>query len=169
MGKGKRRRPLSDFGRQLLEKQRLRYTYGITERQLSRYVEESTSKTETNPGITLLKKLELRLDNVMYRSGLASTRRLARQIVSHGHITVNGKRVTVPSYKVKSGDTFEIREKSKSSALFGDLSERLKDYSMPSWIAFDAKTAKGTISRDPEYTASDVAVDLGQVLEFYSR
>lgn len=162
-------RALSDFGKQHLEKQRIRFTYGITEGQLSRYVAEAVAHKGTNSAQDLVSSLERRLDNVVYRSGLAVTRRLARQMVSHGHITVNGKRVNVPSYRVGEGDTFAVRDGSKARTLFMSLAERLKDHAAPSWIAFDAEKLSGRIVGMPASEVRDLPFNIGLVLEFYSR
>ncbi len=168
--KGKRRpRALSDFGKQHLEKQRMRFTYGITEGQLSRYVAESLAHKGTDSAADLVSFLERRLDNVVYRSGIAVTRRLARQMVSHGHIMVNGRRVNVPSYRVSEGDVFAVREGSRARTLFTALAERLKDHTTPSWIVFDAEKLSGKVASLPEARATEQPFDVGLVLEFYSR
>ncbi len=162
-------RALSDFGKQHLEKQRIRFTYGITEGQLSRYVAEAMAHKGTNSAQDLVGFLERRLDNVVYRSGIAVTRRLARQMVSHGHIMVNGKRVNVPSYRVREGDVCAVREGSKARTLFTALAERLKDHTAPSWIAFDAEKLSARIVGTPATEVRDMPFDVGLVLEFYSR
>lgn len=168
--KSKRKpRALSDFGKQHLEKQRIRFTYGITEGQLSRYVAEAVAHRGTDSAQDLVGFLERRLDNAVYRSGLAVTRRLARQMVSHGHITVNGKRVNVPSYRLKEGDVFAVREGSKARVLFTALAERLKDHTASPWIAFDAEKLSGRVASLPSHGGHDTLFDVGLVLEFYSR
>src|SRR3989338_1190548 len=115
--KGKKPKQLSDFGSQLIEKQKARFMYGISEKQFSKYVEVSTQTKGINAGEFLSELLESRLDNTIYRLGIGHTRALARQIVCHGHILVNGKRVTIPSYKIKLGDTISLREGSRSKPL----------------------------------------------------
>ncbi len=164
-----RPRALSDYGRQLLEKQKVRFTYGLAEKQLARYVKESTSQKEQRPDRVLIKKLEARLDNTIYRSGLASTRSLARQIASHGHITVNGKKVTIPSYSLSEGDVIAVREGSRSKILFENLDEKLKEHQSPKWINFDSKKMEGTITGTPDIDITLMPFDLGTVLEYYSR
>lgn len=159
---------MSDYKRQLLEKQKMRYTYGITEKQLVRYVKEAISH-QGEPTGSLMKRLESRLDNVIYRLGLAKTRRLARQIVSHGHITVNGKKMTIPSYKVREGDTIEIRSGSKEKALFITLSESYEPAAVPAWLRFDVKALSGEMAAEPMYDPSESLFDPAQVLQFYSR
>lgn len=158
---------LSGFGEQLLEKQKIRYSYGVTERQLSRYVKEAVASKEANTPSLLFDRLERRLDNAIYRMGIASTRALGRQMVSHGHILVNGRRVTIPSYEVKKGDVVAIREGSKSSPLFQQLSEKLKTYQAPKWVAFNPGTLTGKVEGSPVYTQEFFNIDT--VLEFYSR
>lgn len=166
---GKRRRgTVSDYGRQLLEKQKVRYTYGLPEKQLARYADEA-HKDHAGPTLALYRTLERRLDNVAYRLGLASTRRLARQMVSHGHITVNGRKMTTPSHQVNVGDVIAIREGSREKALFANLTEQLAEHAMPAWLSFNAQTYSGTLDRLPELTDADPGFDLGAVFEFYSR
>lgn len=160
---------MSEFKRQLTEKQKMRYSYGITERQLSRYAKEAMDG-EGDPAKELVDRLESRLDNVVYRMGLAKTRRLARQIVSHGHITVNGRKNTVPSHKVTKGDMISVREGSKNSPLFTNRTEEIAGSTAPSWISFDASKLAGTKSAEPQSVkASDFLFDPIQVLQFYSR
>ena len=138
---------LSGFGEQLLEKQKIRYSYGVTERQLSRYVKEAVASKEANTPSLLFDRLERRLDNAIYRMGIASTRALGRQMVSHGHILVNGRRVTIP--------------------LFQQLSEKLKTYQAPKWVTFNPGTLTGKVEGSPVYTQEFFNIDT--VLEFYSR
>ncbi len=166
--KGKRPANMSDYKRQLLEKQKMRYTYGISERQLSRYVKESVDKS-SNPSTTLMLRLESRLDNIVYRLGLAKTRRLARQMVSHGHILVDGRKVTIPSYNVVKNQTIGVREGSKSSILFQNLEEESKGKSVPSWLQFDTGKIAGSLTAIPSYDAQELLFDLEQVFEYYSR
>lgn len=159
----------SDYAKQFLEKQKVRYTYGISEKQFKNYVIESNKTGVKNPSETLFQLLETRLDNVVYRLGLAPTRRAARQMVSHGHIKVNGVRVTVPSYRVKSNDSISVREGSSGSKLFTTLEDKMKDYSTPEWLSFDQTKKVGSIKMRPTYRKTDNAFDLTPVLEFYSR
>ncbi len=142
--------------------------YGISERELSRYVKTSVEKRNVDPSETLVIRLESRLDNAVYRAGLASTRRAARQMVSHGHITVNGARVKVPSYTLKEGETVSIRELSRDRKLFENLDERLKEYRGVSWIQFDPKKMEGAVKTLPS-EISELGFDVGAVLEYYSR
>ena len=167
---GRRPRALSDFGRQLKEKQKVRYTYGITERQLSRYAKEARTQAVSGaPSDSLYRTLELRLDNVVFRLGLASTRRLARQIVSHGHITINGRRVTVPSAMVRSGDVVSVREASREKTLFTGHVDRMKAHKAPQWLSFDMKKLSGEVQGIPQSEEAASLFDLPAVLEFYSK
>jgi small subunit ribosomal protein S4 len=160
--------PMSDYKKQLIEKQKMRFIYGISEKQLSRYVADATEKSH-QPIALLIERLEGRLDNVVYRLGLAKTRRFARQMVSHGHITVNGKRMTVPSHKVAIGDVIGVREGSRGSIMFTNLAEMANVASVPNWLNFDIKSLTGTVTGVASYQASEFMFDPEQVLEYYSR
>lgn len=162
------RRGGSDYGRQLLEKQKLRYTYGLSERQLSNYAKAAFAAKE--PVQALHKSLELRADNAVYRAGLASTRRAARQMVSHGHITVNGKRITVPSYQVHKGDIVSVREGSRGSAMYGKLNDPEEASARKSaWIILDPALMRAEVIGEPIYSAVESGIDYSTVFEFYSR
>lgn len=166
--RGKRSGATSDYKRQLLEKQKMRYTYGLSERQLSGYVEQSVEKSAA-PSRALMLRLESRLDNVVYRLGLAKTRRLARQMVSHGHIMVDGRKVTIPSYQVAVRQVVSVREGSKNSGLFQTQGEETQSAKMPTWLQFDPVLLSGTVSALPSYDAHELLFDLEQVFEYYSR
>jgi small subunit ribosomal protein S4 len=157
----------SDYGRQLLEKQRVRYTYGLNERQLSNYAEKAMK--EADPSTALHRMLEQRADSVVYRAGLAGTRRMARQLVSHGHIMVNGRRTTTPSHHLKKGDVITVREGSRQSPLFAGLSEKENNRSVPQWVAVDLGLLKAEVSGEPAYTTVETGLDYATVFEFYSR
>jgi len=159
----------SDYGRQLLEKQRVRFTYGLSERQLSNYAK--TAFTKDDPSKMLHIELEMRADTAVYRAGFASTRRAARQIVSHGHITINGKRTTTPSHRVKKGDVIAIREGSKTSALFAGLSttEEENRRTVPSWLTVDLALLRAEVVGEPGYNPIESGLDYSTVFEFYSR
>lgn len=169
-GKKRARRPgaMSDFKRQLIEKQKMRFTYGISEKQLRRYIDEAVSKSH-QPIALLITRLESRLDNVAYRLGLAKTRQAARQMASHGHLVVNGKRMTIPSHRVRVGDVITVREGSKHSPLFENLTETFEQASVPAWLKFDVKKLEGTMTAEPTYEPSETLFDPEQVLEYYSR
>lgn len=165
----RRRKTLSDYGRQLIEKQKVRYTYGISEKQLSNYVKEAVSKKGINPIEKLFENLELRLDNVVYQLGLAHTRGLSRQMTSHGHITINGRKITIPSRRLSKGDTIAIRDGSKNKVLFTTIDERLAEHKVPAWLTFNKKKMTGEVVEKPAYDSSMMAFDIGAVLEYYSR
>lgn len=164
------RRPgaMSDFKRQLLEKQKMRFTYGISEQQLRRYVKEAISKGH-EPVETLVSRLESRLDNVVYRLGLTKTRQAARQMVSHGHILVNDKKITVPSHKMTPKDKVTVREGSKQSALFSDLERDVSAGAVPNWLSFNRKSLSGEVKSVPVYEPTETLFDPELVLEYYSR
>ena len=168
--KKKSKRPASktEFSKQLIEKQKARFTYGITERQFSRYVAEATAK-EGNSSELLVRTLESRLDNVVLRAGFAPTRQAARQMVSHNHITVNGVTTNIPSMQVKVGDIISIREGSKSKGLFAALPERLKTVRVPAWMKVDPELKKITVDGAPFAQQSELMFNVGTIIEFYSR
>ncbi|NCS99718.1 30S ribosomal protein S4 [Candidatus Parcubacteria bacterium] len=165
--RGKRRKQVSDYGQQLIEKQKIRFSYGISEKQLGNYVKEATTIKKVTPRDALFQLLEARLDNTLYRLGIASTRRLARQMSSHGHFVVNGKRTTVPSFRLKEGDVVALREGSKSRTLFQGLDKKLAKVANPAWLSFDVKNLSAKITGVPVNT--ETFLDFGSVLEFYSR
>ncbi len=165
--RGRRPRGLSEYGTQLIEKQKVRFSYGITERQLSNYVRKAELVKGSGAAEKFYEELELRLDNSVYRMGLAPSRRAARQMVSHGHFMVNGRKVTVPSFTVKPGDAIEIREGSKGKKIWNGLPDKMKDYVFPGWVNFDPSAMRGKILAKPKKT--DTFFDLNAVLEFYSR
>lgn len=161
-------RAKTDYGLQVLEKQKARYSYGLSERQFSNYVKEAVaSRGDSASG--LLGRLESRLDNAVLRSGIVSTRAFARQIVNHGHVMVNGKKVTFPSFEVKVGDKISIREGSKKSPMFANLQERLQTISTPAWIKYNPEKSEWEIQGNPTIAKTDVLFNIGVVLEFYSR
>jgi len=166
-GSGRRPKALSEYGAQLLEKQKVRFSYGITERQLSNYVKKASHIKGSGTSEKFYEELESRLDNIIYRMGLSQSRRAARQMVSHGHFIVNNHKVTIPSFQVKVGDVIKIREGSKSKKIFDNLAERLKDYNFPSWVSFDLNKMEGNILDKPKNI--ETFLDLNAVLEFYSR
>lgn len=166
----KHRSGFSEYGAQMKEKQKLRNTYGVSEKQFSNYVENVNRVAKSNnvtPQNALLISLESRLDNVVYRIGVGSSRALARQLVSHGHIVVNSKKVTIPSYSVKKGDVVSVREGSKNIKTFTVLADKLKDAKVPKWLDFDVKTWSATVKEVP--SEFDTNIDVQKVLEFYSR
>ncbi len=165
-----KRRPgnMSDYKRQLIEKQKMRFTYGMTEKQLRRYVDEAIHKGN-QPIASLMTRLESRLDNVVYRAGLARTRLMARQMVSHGHVVLNGVRMTIPSHRVRVGDVFTVREGSRNARMFENFVETHQSAGVPNWLSFDAKKLEGSMKAEPTYEPSETLFDPEQVLEYYSR
>ena len=165
----KRGRAPSDYGKQLLEKQKVRISYGITERQFGNYVKAALAKRGGNPLESLFAALELRLDNAVYRLGLASTRRHARQLVAHGHVTVNGKKIRVPSHALSVGDKIAVRDGSKDSRAFEGYAAAVAEKTLPAWLSVSPKELSGMVAEVPRTTGTDVAGDLSAVLAFYSR
>ena len=161
------KRPASEFGQELLEKQKARYTYGLGERQFSNYAAKALGTKD--PVQKLFSMLETRLDNVLFRAGLAKTRAQARQIASHGHAHLNGKRVTIPSILLKKGDKVSIRPGSASSALFGEVEERMKTVTVPLWLKVDQATREAVVEGELVYVSQEHVFDLGTVIEFYNR
>jgi small subunit ribosomal protein S4 len=164
---GKRPKQLSDFGRQLIEKQKVRFSYGLSERQLGNYVEKATNIKGMPVTDKLFELLETRLDNVIYRLGFAATRRFARQLASHGHFTVNGTKVTIPSLEVKIGDIIAVRDGSRKSVVFSDLTNTVKTHTWPTWLKFSPESLQAEVVAKPKN--DEQFLQLGTVLEFYSR
>ncbi len=162
-------RPKTEFGRQLLEKQKARFTYSLTEKQFSKYVKEVLEKKDSQGKARLFTKLEMRLDNTVYRTGFRPTRLASRQAVSHGHVTVNGKKVTIPSYAVKVGDIISVRLQSRPSPMFATLAERAKDYTPPGWLTSDFETMEAKVTGVPDASKAEMQFDMDVVLEYYSR
>lgn len=164
----KRRSAKSEFGRQLLEKQKARYSYGISGGQFTNYVKSALQTTGDNAK-NLLRILEGRLDNAVLRAGFALSRAAARQMVNHGHFTVNGKKVDVPSYQVRIGDVITIREGSKKKTIFGKLDEELKNVKAPAWMSVNTETKEIKIEGEPATDMTELLFDVRAVLEFYTR
>ena len=163
----KKPKQLSEFGTQMLEKQRVRFSYGISEKQLSNYVEEATTTKGVVATDKLFELLETRLDNVVYRLGFAHTRALARQMVAHGHIMVNGKKIKVASHHISAKDVITVRDGSKSSPLFTDIAGKLKSYAWPAWLSFNVEKLEATVTGAPKNTEG--FLNFNTVLEYYSR
>ena len=162
----RRRRSRSNYAVQLLEKQKARFTYGVSEKQFSNYVNQAIEK-KGSPAENLYRRLEMRLDNVVFQLGYAKSRRMARQLVSHGHFTINGKKLTVPSHLVKVGDTIELRERSRDMIFASKEEAAVQE---PNWLKTDAKKSyTAIIESEPKYDASELSFDLTKVVEFYSR
>lgn len=161
-------RKVSEYGLQLKEKQKAKFVYGVLERQFRGYYEKA-KKMSGVTGENLLSLLERRLDNVVFRLGLANTRRQARQLVRHGHFTVNGKRVDIPSALVREGDVIEVAEKSRASTFFKELKESSNALSAPAWLTADQANLTGTVTRFPHREEIDVPVNEQAIVELYSK
>jgi small subunit ribosomal protein S4 len=164
----KRKSPLSEYGKQLLEKQAVRRAYGVSERQFKKYVLEAMIKTGDKREL-LLKNLEKRLDNVIFRLGWAKSRSAAKQIIGHGHILINDRRMDIPSYEVKIGDLITIKERSRSLPLFKNLEEKLKKHTSPAWLDLTADKKGAKVISDAVIEDEKEIQNLGMVIEFYSR
>lgn len=162
-----RRRKMSDFGRQLLEKQKLRYNYGVSERQFRRLMAEARA-SKLAAGEKLLELLERRLDNVVFRAGFAPTIPAARQLVNHGHITVNGRRVDIASYRVNVNDVIRPRKKSLQLACITSSLEELS-LTRPEWMQFDANTLVCHVKSLPTSDSVPMPIDVQLVVEYYSK
>ena len=160
------RKKFSEYGVQLREKQKVRRLYNVLEKQFRNYYEKAANSKEIT-GWALLKMLELRLDNVVYRLGLGVSRTEARQIVNHGHICVNGRRVNIPSYQVKAGDVVSIKENKRQIELFKKLKE--VKVVMPKWLEFDASKLEGKVLELPKRDDIDLAIEEHLIVELYSR
>lgn len=166
-GTGRADKKLSDYGVQLLEKQRLRAYYGVMEKQFARYVDEAFASKGV-PGETLLFILESRLDNMVYRMGFANSIRQARQMVNHGHFLVNGSKVDIPSYRLSPGDEVVLREKSRKTEMFTDIfsSNILNSYP---YISKEEENFKGVFLRLPSRTELPIVINEQLIVEFYSK
>lgn len=167
--KTKGRRGGSDFGAQLIEKQKARFTYGLSESQFSRYVHEAMEKKGKDSIVGLLTRLESRLDNVIYRAGFVKTRRAARQMVSHGHVLVNGRRVNVPSFKVEKGMAISIRPESRGSALYTNRTEAMAETKAPAWMKFEDQGFGIQVEADPSVGEGEAPFSAPVIIQFYSR
>ncbi|MEM9193204.1 MAG: 30S ribosomal protein S4 [Myxococcota bacterium] len=167
-GPNRRRGKFSDFKLQLLEKQKLRFNYGVTERQLTRLFRES-QRRKGNTGDTLLELLERRLDNVIFRAGFTVSIPSSRQLVCHGHVQVNGKKVDIPSYRLSVGDVVSFRERSQSLALVGEAIEKKGRWSNPDWIKVDNDQRRAELVGLPTSESPPMLVEVQRVVEWYSR
>ena len=167
--KGQMRRKQSEYAMQLTEKQKVKFVYGIMEKQFHMYYEKA-NRMQGKTGENLLTLIERRLDNVVYRLGFAKTRREARQLTTHGHFTVNGQRVDIPSYLVKAGDVIEVKESSRSSAKFKRLTgEDAPTVLVPKWLERDKNALKGTVLQMPTREDIDLPVEEHLIVELYSK
>ena len=159
-------RKMSDYGLQLREKQRAKFIYGVEEKQFRNTFDKASKKAGIT-GENLLIMLEERLDNVVYRMGFSTTRREARQLVNHGHYTVNGKKVNIPSYLVKAGDVIAVKEKSKKSPKFKEIQDM--EVGIPAWLSVNRDKLEGTVLAEPTRDQIDVPVDEMLIVELYSK
>lgn len=162
-------RNISEYGKQLLMKQKAKYIYGILEKQFRKHYDDVKNR-EGVVGDLLLGRLEMRVDNVVYRMGLAITRPQARQIVNHGMIQVNGKKMTIPSYEAKIGDVITVNPTKAGNGYFKAQEEYIKNMkSTPSWLSMDAKKLEGKILSAPKRDDFDANIDASVIVEFYSK
>jgi small subunit ribosomal protein S4 len=162
------RKKVSEYGSQLKEKQKLKFIYGVLEKQFYHYF-EIADKMEGKTGDNLITVLESRLDNIVYRMGLSLTRREARQLVTHRHFTVNGKRVNIPSYRVKEGDVIALYEGSRSSAKFKDVVEQTNGRVVPTWLESNKENFSAKVVRMPKSEDLDYEVETHLIVELYSK
>ena len=161
------RRKVSEYGEQLKEKQKAKFIYGVLEKPFRNYYNKA-DKMKGMTGENLMRMLECRLDNVVFRMGFARTRREARQIVDHKFILVNGKKINIPSYEVKAGDKIEVREAARSTQRFKDIAEAVNGRTTPEWLEVDSASFSGTVSSLPKREQIDVPVDEMMIVELYS-
>ncbi len=162
----KRRRAPSEYGGQLLEKQRIKVSYGLREAQLEKIVKKAFKKPDATNEV-IVSYLERQLSNVVFRLGMASSRTVARQLISHGHFLVNGRKVTVSSYSVKPGDVISIHPRSRNSLIFNDLSVKLKKYETPEWLFLDKEKIEGKVKSLPR--DAEMPFDINLVVDYYSK
>ena len=170
--KGKRRtRALSEYGKELREKQKLRTWYNLQEKQFKKYAKDilSLKRRKEDAATLFIRKLENRLDNVVFRLGFASSRRQARQLISHGHIKVNGKIIDIASFEARKGDIVEVDQKSKSKNIFKDVLIVLKKHQPPSWLKLDAEAFKGEVMGQASLEEAAPPAEISLIFEFYSK
>jgi small subunit ribosomal protein S4 len=164
----KHRSMVTEYGTQLREKQKIRNTYGVSEKQFHAYVKKATAE-KGSPVDHLFEHLERRLDNVVFRLGLAVNRTQARQMVSHGHFVIGKRKITIPSYRVSTGDVIVVREGSRVSPLFTTASEKLAKHTSPNWISVDPVKLSAEIKGTPKFDKNELSYNVQSVIEFYSR
>jgi small subunit ribosomal protein S4 len=172
--RGRGRHPkgaMSEYGKELIEKQIVKMLYRISERQVKNYVKEALKKRGLveDASLELIKKLEKRLDNVVYRLGFATSRAQARQLVSHKHFLVNGKPMNIPSYQVKVGDIISVKENKKNRTFYKRISLILKNYQPPSWLALDKAKLEGKVIGEPTAEEASIPAEISSIFEFYSK
>jgi len=157
---------VSEYGRQLAENQKVRFSYGLTEKQLEKYFVDADKRAEPTHE-AMIRLLESRLDNTVFRSGLAGSRRIAKQFVGHGHIMVNGRKVTIPSYSVKAGDLITIRPESATQPAWSSLEEKFKNFEAPEWIKLDKEKKSALIVSSPK--GVEMPFDMDLVVNYYLK
>jgi small subunit ribosomal protein S4 len=167
----KKKKFFSEYGLQLKEKQRLKFSYGLRERQFVNYVKKALAKAKSGAdvGSALTKLLESRLDNVVFKAGFAKSRSGARQLINHGHICVNNRKVDIPSRQIKKGDKVSIRKESQGKKIFTDLDIWLKKYQPPPWLKLDKAKRSSEVIKEPSAEEAETSVNLNLIIEFYSR
>jgi small subunit ribosomal protein S4 len=163
---GKRFKKVSGYGKQLAEKQKVRFTYGLNEAELAKYFRLADRSSEPT-AVSLTKLLESRLDNVVFQAGFASSRRIARQLVSHGHIQVNGRKVTIPSFSIRVGDRINFRPESADHPIARELANRWKNYEAPVWLVLDKEKLAAEVLSLPQDV--QMPFDLNLVVNYYSK
>ena len=162
-------RPRTNYATQLAEKQKVRFHYGLTEKQLSKYVKQVINSKSKNPAADIFNLLESRLDSIILRSGFARTRFQARQAASHGHFKVNKRKATVPSMKITTKDEIILADSKKESPLYVEMIETIKDVNSPSWISIDIKDHSIKLKNEPVYNQTEYPFDLLSIIQFYKR
>ncbi len=164
----KHRSMVTEYGIQLKEKQKIRNTYGVSEKQFRGYVQKATAE-KGSPVDHLFENLERRLDNVVYRLGFAVNRTQARQMVSHGHFVIGKRKITIPSYQVSAGEVIVVREGSRTSSLFTSATDKLSKHAAPAWLSIDPVKLSAEVKGTPKYDQSALSFNVQSVIEFYSR
>lgn len=168
---GRRRKNITDYGKQLIEKQRVRFAYGVSERQLRKCVEEAhrVAILGVDPKLRMVEQLEMRLDNIVYKLGFTQSRRAARQLVSHGHVLVNGVRTTIPSRATSEGDVITVRERTRALPIMETIKKGVEEATLPTWMIFDVKKFEGKVTARPTLENTETPGAVEAILEFYSR
>ncbi|MEG1710490.1 MAG: 30S ribosomal protein S4 [Clostridia bacterium] len=165
---GAARKKTTEYYSQLREKQKAKRIYGLCEKQFHGYYEQADSMKGVT-GVNMLILLESRLDNVVYRMGIGASRSQSRQLINHGHITINGKRVDIPSYIVNTGDIIAIKENKRENAFFKEIKEMKKSGSLPKWLDFNPETLEGKVLAKPERSDIDLSIEERMIVELYSK
>ncbi len=162
-------RPKSNYALQLTEKQKVKFTYAITEKQLRKYINEIIDSKDKNPAESLFQKLESRLDSVILRSGMSKTRFQAKQAASHGHFMINGHKVTIPSIQITEKDEIKLKESKNESPLYLEFKDNFQNTNVPAWISVDPKNNSIKLQSAPKYNPIETHFDLLSVIQFFKR